>query len=547
MSFASIFVPNFKMQAVLRSEPALRDRPLALLEGNPSIRTVVGVNEAAAKAGVKPSMTKSQAQQFGAIEFRPRSVTQEKIAHTALLDFCWSVSPRIEDRAADTIVLDLAGLGSLLGADETIAGQLAEGAASFGFKTQIATASNLEAAILASRAFAGITVIPAGQDAAIIGKVPVAALLPAPEVFATLHRWGVDTCAALAALPVVRLSERLGQAGVHLHELARARSTRAMVLAQPVIDFEEEMELEDSVAEVEPLAFLVGRLLDQLCARLAARSLAAGALRTRLELDLSSQKQIDVGKDDSPPASTPGIYEKTLRLPVAMSDAKMLLKLLILQWQAEPPSAPITKINLAAEAALPRVAQGALFSPICPDPEKVELTVARLAKLVGPSNLGSPELLDTHRPESFQMRRFFPQGDSAETRRQVRGTPRSQDVTAQVEAAKDKGLKIAFRVFRPALPARVEVRKGCPARLSFRGIRGRVVAASGPWRGSGDWWREDAWQSDEWDLEIQIESGARSRSAAGVAHGSSESPRRGIYRVCFDLNRKEWFVRGTYD
>jgi protein ImuB len=223
------------------------------------------------------------------------------------------------------------------------------------------------------------------------------------------------------------------------------------------------------------------------------------------------------------------------------------LKLLVLQWQADPPPAPIVKINLAAEAALPRVSQGALFSPICPDPEKVELTVARLAKLVGPSNLGSPELLDTHRPESFQMRRFFPKAASAEPRRQVRGTPRSQDVPAKVEAAKDKDLKTAFRVFRPALPARVEVRKGCPARLSFHGVRGRVVAASGPWRGSGDWWREDAWQSDEWDLEIQIESGARSRSAAGVVHGSSESPRRGIYRVCFDLNRKEWFVRGAYD
>ena len=548
MVFASIFVPNFRVQAVLRSEPELRDLPLALWEGNSSIRTVIGVNEAAAKAGVRLAMTKSQAQQFGPIEFRPRSPRQEKIAHTALLDLGWSVSPRIEDTAPDTVVLDLAGLASLFGSDENIANQLSAGASRLRLQSQIATASNIEAAVLASRAFAGITVIPLGKDADIIGKVPIAALLPSPEVFETLNRWGVDTCAKLAALPVVQLSERLGQEGVSLHELARARNTRAMVLAQSTIKFEEEMELEDAVEEIEPLAFLAGRLLDQLCARLAARSLAAGAIRVRFHLDLSAQKQIGLRQDNVSEESAPGIYERTLRPPVAMGDSKMLLKLLILQWQADAPSAPIIKINLAAEAALPRVSQRALFSPICPDPEKVELTVARLAKLVGPSNLGSPELLDTHRPEGFQMRRFFPKAEPAPTPRHVRRSLRVQDAAAKAKVGKeqDQDLKAAFRVFRPALPARVEIRKGYPARLTFSGIRGRVVAASGPWRGSGDWWREDAWQNDEWDIEVQIESRARSRSSAG-SENREGSPPRIIYRVFYDLHRKEWFVRGAYD
>src|SRR5208283_1922343 len=109
MAFASIFVPNFMVQAVVRSEPALRDGALALVDGSASIRTVIGLNEAASKAGVKLAMTKSQAQQFGEIEVRERSRTQEKIAHAALLFLGWSVPPRVEDTAADTIVLDLAG------------------------------------------------------------------------------------------------------------------------------------------------------------------------------------------------------------------------------------------------------------------------------------------------------------------------------------------------------------------------------------------------------------------------------------------------------
>ena len=546
MAFASIFVPNFMVQAVVRAEPALRDRALILVDAASPIRPVIALNAAASKAGIKLDMAKSQAQQFGEIEVRQRSEPQERIAHAALLDLAWSVSPRVEDTAVDTIVLDLAGLASLFGSEEAIAAQLAEGATRLGLTTQIATAANLDAAILASRAFAGTTIIAGGKEAAVIGKVPVGTLSPSAEILETLERWGVRTCAELAALPVLQLSERLGQEGVRLHELARARSPRAMVLARPETHFEEEMELEDAVAEIEPLAFLVGRLLDQLCARLEARSLAASALHVRFELEPSFENQCKPLHDDPHPKAAPEFHERTLRLPVPMRNPKLLLKLLILHWQTDAPSAPVLKINLTAEAALPRVSQGGLFAPICPDPEKVELTVARLANLVGGANIGSPELLDTHRPEGFTMRRFILHQDTNDTRRLHRRPPGGQGTAMAGKTAMEKGCKTALRVFRPAVPAKVELRQGRPARVAFTGVRGRVIAASGPWRGSGDWWKEDAWQSDEWDLEVQFE--ARSKSLERIANsGANGSARRGVYRVFYDPNRKEWFVRGAYD
>jgi len=551
MAFVSIFVPNFMVQAVVRSEPGLRDRALALVDGTSSIQTVIGLNEAASKAGVKLAMTKSQAQQFGEIEVRHRARTQEKIAHAALLDLGWSVSPRVEDTAADTIVLDLAGLAGLFGSEESIAGKLAEGATRLGFTTQIATASNLDAAILASRAFAGITVIPAGKESILIGKVPASALSPSMEVRETLERWGVHTCAALAALPVLQLSERLGQEGVRLHEWARARSTRAMVLAQPAIYFEEAMELEHAVAEIEPLSFLLGRLLGQLCARLAKRSLAAGVIRVRFELEPSLEVDIPLINDDPHYyRPVPSIYERTFCLAVPMGDSTKLLKLLILHLQADAPPAPVLKIILAAEAARPRVSQGGLFCPISPDPEKVELTLARLAKLVGAANIGSPELLDTHRPEGFRMLRFVPNRDSVDTRRPVRRSSSGKEaaMTEKVEISTEKDCKTAFRVFRPALAARVEVRQGCPARVAFPGVRGRVVAASGPWRGSGDWWSEDAWQTEEWDIEIHFDAPSPSRLPEQIENtGVKAGPQRGVYRLFYDLTRQEWFVRGAYD
>ena len=43
-----------------------------------------------------------------------------------------------------------------------------------------------------------------------------------------------------------------------------------------------------------------------------------------------------------------------------------------------------------------------------PEPEKLELTVARVRHLVGDDRVGTPELRDTHRPDSFLMRAFAP-------------------------------------------------------------------------------------------------------------------------------------------
>jgi len=564
MAFAAIFVPNFIVQAVLRAEASLRERALAIIQGVAPIWSGVAANEAAMKAGIQPGMTKSQVEQFCGIEIRHRSLGHEKSAHAALLDLGWSVSPRIEDTAVDTVVVDLTGLNSLLGPDEDIAAQILRCAVAVGLAVNVAVAPKIDVAILAARGFAGLTVIPEGAEAKRLGQLPVSVLSPSIEVLETLENWGIYTCEALAALPVLQLSERLGQEGVRLHELACGQSVRSLVLAEPEIHFEEGMELEDSVEELEPLSFLLARLLNQLCARLVTRSLAACAIRVRFELDPAfnvetQENEFSLRSDDCRRKPTPKIYDRVLTLPVAMRDSKMLLNLLRLHLQSDPPSAPILKIVLAADAARPRFSQGELYLPSSPDPEKLELTVARLASLVGDAHVGSPELMDTHRPDEFRMRRFVSTGDRPEIRR-GRGNAtaiRQDEVISQEprELGKSANPRNAFRVFRPALRVSVELQMGCPTRVCVRGICGQVVAASGPWRSSGDWWREDGWQTDEWDLEIvfALSAGMRTDSVnrpqrestlRASEHSGSE---RGVYRIFYDSIRQDWFLRGMYD
>src|SRR5207344_3309082 len=100
------------------------------------------------------------------------------------------------------------------------------------------------------------------------------------------------------------------------------------------------------------------------------------------------------------------VFERTLRLPVPLLDPKVFLKLLQLDLNAHPPGAPIVKIHLSAEPARPRTAQSGLFLPPSPEPEKLELTLARIAGIVGENKVGSLHLLDTHRAEAFRMHRF---------------------------------------------------------------------------------------------------------------------------------------------
>ena len=616
MAFASIHIPGFLIQALIRTEPALRQRAIALVDGTPPLWKVIAANEKALRAGIQLGMAKSQATQFCDIEIRHRVLAHECSAHAALLDLGWSMSPRIEDAQPDTILADVAGLASLFGSAANIAHEFVARAARLGLTINVAIASNIEAALLASHGFAGITLIPPGDEAGQLGQLPVETLPATLETLEVLDRWGVRTCAALAALPLLDLSERLGQEGVRLHELARGGNSRSLMLAQTNLHFEEEMALDDSVEDLEPLSFILGRLLDQLCARLNTRALAVQSIHIRFELEQAFENGIQRLKNDHSPLQEKPIakaYEKSLSLPVPIGDSKTLLKLLRLHLQSHPSGAPILKVILRAEPAATRSAQGGLFVPPSPDPEKLELTIARLTNLVGETNIGSPELVDTHRPGEFRIARFRPANPDAENRN--RSKPREKykrdKTSAQLKAAsavkatshrksflggrsfgsdnktgakhpsfradfsasisgetnadtpsslEDRRPIIAFRAFRPAPAAKVDVRNARPARIAFNGQLASVVVASGPWRTSGDWWRDNAWQQDEWDLELRFEplsestvqlsgnkSRRKSRVPAQVPNQTPQIPPHGVYCVYFDAICQNWFVRGIYD
>src|SRR2546421_464207 len=186
----------------------------------------------------------------------------------------YEFSPRVEELDPSTVVVDAAGLERLFGSPSELAAALARRFAELGFTGSIAIASNPDAAVHAARGLPGVTLIPRGQEAARLADLPVELLNPSPEILETLDCWGIHTFRELATLPEIGIAERLGAEGVRLQKLARGAADRPLRPVDPDLVFEQSLELEYPVTEIEPLSFTLSRLLHDLCARLESRALA---------------------------------------------------------------------------------------------------------------------------------------------------------------------------------------------------------------------------------------------------------------------------------
>jgi len=587
--FACIYIPDFPVAAIVRVEALLRDRAVAVLDGKPPQVRVTALNDKARLLGMEVGMTKVQAAIFAvspnesapaanadrkqkatqidmaaprrkpqqapiSAVIRQRSVAQEESSHAALLDVAHAFTPRVEDTYPDRLLLDLEGLERLYGPPSAMARELTSRVGALGLEANLGLASNPDSAMHAASGFSGVTVIPAGEEARRLGVLPIHVLLDSfdiagsnasknsvaarereklrEQMLDTLERWGVRDFRTLALLPEHALAARLGEAGARLQGLARGASLRTLALCEPSVRFEEAMELESPVETLEPLSFLLNRLLDQLCGRLETRALAVQELTLHLQLEprVADEEAITLQElGDS--GNTCNLYARTLRLPVAMRDPKVFLKLLQLDLAAHPPGVPVCKLWITVEPARPRSAQHGLFLPVTPEAERLEITLARITGVVGERRAGIAKLLDTHRPDAFRMERFVSQ---------------PEDQSTNVTTTLSEPSPIALRIFRPARQLRVQLAEGRPCKVASQEnedretLHGKVLWSAGPWRSSGDWWTEQSstdpvkesaqvWDREEWDIAL--------------AHQDSVA----LYRIYRDIGTGNWFADASYD
>ena len=444
-----------------------------------------------------------QAESFNGIALRVREKHQEDSAFRVLMQCAERFSPRIEVLASPTksvscatLVLDIAACERLFGTPKQIAVALLRAADAAGFEASAATSRNVYAAVVAARGFPGITIVPAGSEAGVLAPLPLAVLELEPEQRETFASWGIRTLGQLAGLPQKALMARVGEVGRRLQALSRGDCEHLLAPVEPPADavLSESTELEHPVDLLEPLLFLISRMLEQIATRAAARALAIAQVETRLVLD----------------GVVPREHRRIVRPALPEWSPQTLLKLIQLDLELHPPEAAVIALHLVAQPARSQSVQQGLFTPQTPEAGRLEILLARLRKLVGEDRVGAAELLDSHRPEAFRMAPFVPGCSTVSPASVARTCPS------------------ALRILRPPRVIRVELQTLYLAALFLEGQKFVVQKDSGPWKASGAWWTYPDWSREEWDVAL----GGQDKKCCRVAHDPSSD--------C-------WYLIGIYD
>jgi protein ImuB len=435
-------------------------------------------------------------------------------------------SPRYESHesgsAVPAVVIDVRGLDRLIGDARMIGDALRRDAARRGVRVHVAVAPTRTAALMLAIATPGLTVVASGGEAvaAALAPLPIGLLerigvsVSGPKggsaysAISVCERWGLRTLGELAALPPADLSARLGRQGLMWQALARGDDIRPLVPDAAEERFESFMDLEWPIEGLDPMSFVLTRLLEPLSIRLERRDRGVAVLHVQLRL---------VGGD---------VHARSLQLPAPMRDVRTLRTLALLDLESHPPAAAIERVTIVIDPTPGRVVQHTLFARPQLTPEQLSTLLARLGAVMGQDRIGAPATVDSYRPGAFVMKPFT---------QPAAGSQPSSALTANRQPP-----TAVLRRCRHPVPARVAAdAHSRPVRVTTdrRGFAGgSVVRASGPWRTSGEWWTtqtgqagrvgQAGWDRDEWDVTLND---------------------GGAYRVFMDRTTGGWYIDAIYD
>jgi impB/mucB/samB family/impB/mucB/samB family C-terminal domain len=235
---------------------------------------------------------------------------------------------------------------------------------------------------------APLTSVEPGGEAAFLAPLPAALLHGDPEVRARLARFGLGRIRQVAAISRSALVARFGADGELLHARARGdetdpfrprRAPERMSLALPV---------EPAVDDLEPLRFLLHRLVAALVDQLLARGMATATVHLRLALDVTF----------APRGTSPDIAIEQ-RLPEPTAEGEAIERLLFARLERTPPSAPVARLELELAEVAPAAGQQlALFVPQAARSARLGWQLVRLALTFGEDRIRWAEIGDPEAP-----------------------------------------------------------------------------------------------------------------------------------------------------
>ena len=529
----SLWFPRLAAERVLRAEPGLADRPLAVVADRRGALVLASLSPAAEVLGLRRGMALGDARAIcPALVTRPDEPHRTEAFRAALRRWAGRFTPWVAEEdgpGGEGLLLDVTGCTRLFGGEAALAARVEAEAADLGLSLCLGLADTPGAAWAVARyAGAGAAashsgdaidqearatrsraqkrrwerggappappgpeapacrIVPPGETVAALGPLPVAALRLAPEEVAALQAFGLRRIADVAALPRADLARRVGPAVGRRLDQAFGRVPEPVSPSRPPQVYALRLTLPEPVGREEDVLAGIDRLLPPLCSRLATAG--RGARRVRLVLIRTDGRSVVREVGLARPADRPEAIRPLLALGLGEIDAGFGIEVIRLEaTETESVAARQHRGQLAvsAETGAERAARAG-----SPESDGLADLLGRIGARLGLEALVRLHPAESHLPEKA-------------------ATEMAAAFAAPAGAWPPAPAPRPILLFQPE-PLATDGQRP-PATFVWRRRARRRTAAFGPERIAPEWWLDDpAWRSGPRDYwRIETEEGTR--------------------------------------
>lgn len=513
---AVLWVPDWPVAAAVAEGLAQAHEPVALHDG----RGLVAVSARARAEGVRRGMRRRSAQGLcPELVLINADEGRDVRAFEPVMQALEEVVPSSSLLRPGVAVLPSRGPSRYLGSEDALAEVLVGAAARAGVEAQVGIADGMLTAMLAARASERVS---PGRSAQRLAPCDVRDLVHVAttrdsrarmvDLVDLFRRLGLTTLGDVARLRQAQVGPRFGALGLQAHRLARGLDAQPPRVRRAEADVVVQADLDPPAHRIDAAAFAARRLAEDLQAAMLRRGVVCARLRV--------QARTEDG----------GSLERTWRLDGGALTAAELTDRV--RWQLEgwlsgrsgqPPSAPVTALELAAEEVSPAaVASDGLWGRVGRGQAQAGRAALRVQGLIGADAVLTPVLQGGRSPRDRV--RLVSWGDEPVALRDPKApwpgqipsplpaTVPMAPMPAKVLDDDGSAVTVGDRGELRGMPARVEVNKH---------VR-EVTGWAGPWPVHERWW-----------------AGGRSRTYVQVVCGESALLLAG--------EGTSWWVEGMYD
>ena len=249
--------------------------------------------------------------------------------------------------------------------------------------------THFAATIAAVHARAGSPVaVPPGDEATFLAPYPSGLLTTDLDVRARLTRFGLRRDRGRGGAAQVGVDRAVRGGGGRLHARARGEETEPFRARHAPERLALALPIEPPVEDLEPLRFVLHRLVTAITAQLTSRGLAADRAHLTLELDLAFAAR----------GTSPRI-EVEQRFPEPTADPEAVERLLFARLERDPPPAAVQRLDLELRGTTPAAGQQLpLFVPQAARTARLGWQLARLALTYGEDRVRRVAITDPEAP-----------------------------------------------------------------------------------------------------------------------------------------------------